>query len=72
MITYIYIDCIIVKPIKDIFQSIIDAYEETEELIAELKNILDDKEKCPYVFYQVNIIIPQVKYKRFWKRQKIP
>ncbi|MBR3868985.1 MAG: hypothetical protein IKM66_06690 [Clostridia bacterium] len=62
----------IIKPIKDMVQTIIDSFEDMQTLIEELEVISNDKETYPYAFYQVKIIVPQVNYKRLWKRQKIP
>lgn len=62
----------IIKPIKDIAQTIIESFEAIQKLTEELKDIPEEKETYLYAFYQTQYIMPKVKFKRLWKRQKIP
>lgn len=62
----------IIKPIKDMVQTIIDSFEEMKKLNAELSEIPEEKETYFYSFHPSTFIVRIMKYKRLWKRQKIP
>jgi nitrogen-specific signal transduction histidine kinase len=57
---------------KEAIQTIIDSFEKMQELIDELSVIPEEKERFFYVYYNAHYILRKVKYKRLWKRQKIP
>lgn len=72
IITLEELNVLLIEPIKDTIQSVIDAFEDMQKLTEELKVISDDKDTYSYAFYQIQYFMPKVKFKRLWKRQKIP
>ena len=57
---------------EEAIQTIIDTFEKMQELIDELSVIPEEKETYSNNFYPAVFILRIMKYKRLWKRQKIP
>ena len=55
-----------------IMAEFIDSFEEMKKLNAELSEIPEEKETYFYSFHPSIFIVRIMKYKRLWKRQKIP
>lgn len=58
--------------IKEAIQTIIDAFEDMQKLIDELSDVAKEKETYSFVFNLIKSKLRKSKYKRLWKRQKIP
>ena len=58
--------------IKETIQTIIDSFEKMKKLNAELSEISEEKEIYFHSFHPSIFIARIMKYKRLWKRQKIP
>lgn len=61
-----------IDTIKEAMQTIIDSFEEMKKLNAELSEIPEEKETYFYSFHPSIFIVRIMKFKRLWKRQKIP
>lgn len=63
---------LLIEPIKETIQTIIDSYEDMQKVIDELSDIAEEKETYLFVFNLIKFKLRKSKYKRLWKRQKIP
>lgn len=72
IVTYEELCCYIRNLTEDMLKTFLDASEEMKKLMAELMDILEEKESYPKYSFSVFIIVCIMHYKRLWKRQKIP
>ena len=61
-----------INDIKETIQIFINLFEDMHEIIEELSEIPEEKETFFNVHYNAHYLLRKVKYKRLWKRQKIP